>query len=61
MTWKRPIPRRFNVEYTWSVCREVTPSDKCCTTKSGAYYNSEHSVTRDQIKKDAEQVYQCTY
>ena len=19
-TWKRPLPRRFNVEYTWSVC-----------------------------------------
>ena len=21
MTWKRLFPRRFNVEYTWSVCR----------------------------------------
>ena len=21
--WKRPFPRRFNVEYTWSVCRVV--------------------------------------
>ena len=20
-TWKRPFPRRFNVEYTWCVCR----------------------------------------
>ena len=20
-TWKRPFPRRFNVKYTWCVCR----------------------------------------
>ena len=24
MTWKRPFPGRFNVEYTWCVCREVS-------------------------------------
>ena len=23
-TWKPPFPRRFNVEYAWCVCREVT-------------------------------------
>ena len=22
-TWKRPFPRRFNVEYTWCVCMEA--------------------------------------
>ena len=22
--WKRPFPRRFNVEYTWCVCRVPT-------------------------------------
>ena len=22
-TWKRPFPRRFNMEYSWSVCRDV--------------------------------------
>ena len=24
-TWKRPIPRRFNMKYTWCVCRVGTP------------------------------------
>ena len=23
-TWKRPFPRRFNVEYTWCACRVTT-------------------------------------
>ena len=23
-TWKRPFPDRFNVEYVWCVCRELT-------------------------------------
>ena len=23
-TWKRPFPRRFNVEYTWYVCRDAS-------------------------------------
>ena len=22
-TWKRPFPRRFNLEYTWCVCRDT--------------------------------------
>ena len=22
-TWKRPFPRRFNVEYMWCVCRAI--------------------------------------
>ena len=23
-TWKRPFPRRFNVEYTWCLCRVIS-------------------------------------
>ena len=28
-TWKRPLPRRFNVECTWCVCRKkkIVPDD----------------------------------
>ena len=34
--WKRPFPRRFNVEFTWCVCREVfSPVDM---TKSAVFF-----------------------
>ena len=41
-TWRRSFPRRFNVEYKWSVCRENT-FGRLLLTQEKRVFSSEFS------------------
>ena len=50
-TWKRLFPRRFNVEYTWSVCWDVYVYVQVLKNSNRLFYQIEIKPIQDELKK----------